>query len=1200
MGASSVEPLRVSILGSIRAWVGAREVDLGPARQRAVFAALAARANWPVSRADLIDAVWGASPPATAAGSVYTYVSGLRRGLDPDRAGRAEQMLVSGRAGYTLRLPQGGLDSDRFRELCARATELQNAGDLTGAAATLDEALRLWHGEAYSGLSGHHFELLRDHLAECRLAAVRQRARIMLELDDDGLVAELAGLLHEYPLHEPFHELLMLALHRTGRPAEALEVFQAARRLFATELGVEPGPALRDLHRRLVEGSAGQPYGSPPRLAAPAVPATPTTATAPTPASIVRTAVPASAVPTPAVAPACAARRAAWTSGASGRVFGRHAERARLRELVRAVADGQGGAVWIEGEPGIGKTELLIAACTAAITQGCQLAAGRADQLSGQLLPQLVRALGTRPSLADPELTAFAAGPPPDPADPDAAAERLLGYVRRVCAIAPLVLVADDLQWADEASVRLWECLVTETRRLPLLLLAATRPEPNGRELARLRRGLRARQGHVLTLGSLAPSAIEELVTALVGAPVGPNLARVVPLAGGNPRYAREVTTDLLRRGAVRVSDGKADIGPSVAMRAPKPLLALVQSALDLLTEDTQETLRLAALFGTEFAVDDVAAVAGRSPFDLMASLDEALTANIIVGAGNDLAFRHPFLRQALYENIPAAVRATLHRHTAEVLDRGGSPVTRVAEQLTAAGPVIDAWVVDWLVSHHAEIVERAPGSAGRLLRQVLATDLPSRSQRAALLVALVMLEYRQGRYPMAQAREALELATDPTVQARMRHLLAMMRYRHGDVTSAIDLLTDAVDDPRVPEPWRARHWVLLAKFRRGDLHDLNRADRAARQMYTEAVAAGQPHEAVFALQTRWLISSVRRDHERALAHVDRALAAMPDPPPLPDLYFDLLDNRMFTLQNLDRMDEAERTRQEASRLAVRHRLPANLRVASAVQFYWLGRWDEAMVELNSVTDDVPNTSYLGIGQPFAIALLLHGVAALIAAHRNDPDLSAAHLDAAGTLPATDAERESCDFLLMARALASERHGRGSDALGQLEPLLDPAYAPVMLRHQWLPTVLRLALEQGRDDIARRALQVASDEATKEIRPARAWAAAARCRALISTDPHPALEAAAHYRRVGRVPELAAALEDAATLLAAARQPHQAALLGGEAAELYRVLGAGWDLRRTWRRLAAYGVAPVDASPARRLLAEAPRSSSHPLKIGAG
>ncbi|MGA5300906.1 BTAD domain-containing putative transcriptional regulator [Nucisporomicrobium flavum] len=1139
MATSSDDRLRVSVLGPVRAWLGEREIDLGPARQRALFAVLAAGAGRLIGRDELIEGVWGEKPPATATGSVYTYISGLRRSLARGSSRSGHELLTSGPSGYALSLVPEDVDSERFVALCAEAAEVQATGDLAATVAKLDEALRLWHGDAYAGLSGNRLELERAHLGERRLAAVEQRARIRMELGDDGLVADLAGLVRDHPLHEPLHELLMRALHRTGRQAEALEAFRNARRTLITELGVEPGPELRELHRLIQEG----------------------------PAEPVR--------PVPQVVPTQVAR--ALQDGVAGRsLVGRRAELRELRELVRDVADGHGTAVWIEGEPGIGKSELLTAAFAEAGAAGCQLAWGVADELDQHVPLQVVtRALGLETTSSDPRLAALATelhGTDSDDTGPAAVADRVLAYVRAACALAPLVLVIDDLQWADESSVLFWDRLVAATRRLPLLLVAAARPEPNGRELAQLRRGVQARQGHVLLLQALSAEAVEELIAELVGAPVGPNLAMIIPRSGGNPLCARELTTALLRRGVVRIENGRADIDDSVRIDAPRSLLAVVRATLDFLSDDTQEVLRMAALLGAEFAVDDVVAVTGRSPFDLMANLEEALAANVVVDAGTDLAFRHPFLRQALYESIPAQVRATLHRHTAEVLDRGGSPVTRVAEQLAAETPVVDAWVVSWLAAHHAEVVKRVPRIAHQLLRRVLATELPDAAQRETLLVALVKLDFRYDRYPMDEAREALAIATDPADRAEMRQLLAAMTFRRGDEDTAMSLLSDAVHDPAVPEIWRTRHRVLLANFRRGGLDDLDRADRTAAGVHDEAVAAGQPYEAAFALQTTWLTNSIRRDHERALEYVDRALDIMRDHPDFAGMYFDLLDNRMFTLQNLDRLDEAERTLREAALFAIRHRLPGSLQVASAVQYYWLGRWDDALAEVSAVTDDAPGITFLGTREPGAVTMLLHGVAALIAAHRDDSDLAAGHLDAADTGPATDAERESCDFLLVARALVAEQQHRPAEALDLLAPLLVPEYAPMMLRHQWLPDAIRLALELGRTPIAERAAAICAEEAAKEVRPARAFAAAERCRALVANDPEPALAAAAHYRAVGRVPELAVALEDAAVLLAANRRPHEAARHGAEAAELYTVLGARWDLRRTRRRLDDYGV----------------------------
>ncbi|MEE3921235.1 hypothetical protein V2I01_32520 [Micromonospora sp. BRA006-A] len=143
--------------------------------------------------------------------------------------------------------------------------------------------------------------------------------------------------------------------------------------------------------------------------------------------------------------------------------------------------------------------------------------------------------------------------------------------------------------------------------------------------------------------------------------------------------------------------------------------------------------MRYAALLGDEFAVAEVAAVTGRSPFDLMAELEEAVAADVLVDAGSELAFRQPVLRRALAGSIPAALRPTLHRHAAQALADDGGAVTRVADHLLAGPPEVDEWLVDWLVTNGAELSRRAPEAARELVRRALAGRRLPPPQRAAL-----------------------------------------------------------------------------------------------------------------------------------------------------------------------------------------------------------------------------------------------------------------------------------------------------------------------------------------------------------------------------------------------------------------------------------------------------------------------------------
>ncbi len=599
----------------------------------------------------------------------------------------------------------------------------------------------------------------------------------------------------------------------------------------------------------------------------------------------------------------------------------------------------------------------------------------------------------------------------------------------------------------------------------------------------------------------------------------------------GRPAEALEVF-----RSARGVLVAELGVEPGAAVRELHRQL-LDESPGNELSGRTGDLLRLAVLPGPEFLPDVLAAAIGGPPLEVLADLEEALTAGILRAAGAGLAFRDPRRAESLHDSIPAPVRVEQRRRVAEVLARLGRPVVEVAAQLTAEPIPADRWMLSWAVAHLAEVRVRAPRLAARLGRLLLDSPLPTDAERATVLIAYASSVFHAGGHPDREARQALDRATDPAHRAEMRQILATLQVRDSDSAAAITVLEGGLADPGTPPIWRTRHRMLLARIGR----------------------AGAPFDEVVALQAEWLTSSIGRDHETALGYADRALAVLGARTPFADLHLDLLDNRIFSLQNLDRLDEAERSLHEAELVGARHRLAAPLAVTAAVQHFWTGRWTDVVGRLSTVTDDAPGLGLLGLREQRAGVLLLHGVAALIAAHRGDTGRAAAHLRAEAL---TGAERENGDFLLVARAAIAEQQGRRAPSLEVLAPLLDPGYAPMVLRHQWLPDLLRSARQAGRTDLAERAAALCAAEAAKERTPARAAAAEARCQALISGDPALALGAAEHYRSVGRVFEQASALEDAAVLLAARGHGADAGRRGHEAAELYRGLGADWDLRR--------------------------------------
>jgi YVTN family beta-propeller protein len=235
------------ILGSVEARDNGRAVTLGGPKQRAVLAILLLRANEAVSRDRLIDAIWGEQPPATAAHTLDNYVLRLRKALGGERLARRPP-------GYMLHVEPGELDLDRFEGLLQEGRERRAAGDALGAREALGAALALWHGRALADLVFEPFGAQEsERLEERRVQALEERLEADLELGLSAeLVPELEALAREHPFRERLLGQLMIALYRCGRQAEALAAFQLARQRSAVELGLEPGPRLQELQRRIL------------------------------------------------------------------------------------------------------------------------------------------------------------------------------------------------------------------------------------------------------------------------------------------------------------------------------------------------------------------------------------------------------------------------------------------------------------------------------------------------------------------------------------------------------------------------------------------------------------------------------------------------------------------------------------------------------------------------------------------------------------------------------------------------------------------------------------------------------------------------------------------------------------------------------------------------------------------------------------
>ena len=682
---------------------------------------------------------------------------------------------------------------------------------------------------------------------------------------------------------------------------------------------------------------------------------------------------------------------------------GRGHELGALRDVLAGVKAGVGGVVLVVGEQGVGKSSLLRAGFGGAEDQGCRLLWGAADEL-GQRIPLWLMSemLGAvEGNSAEGRLMS-----PEGVAGGDwvlAGVERLLAVVDRLCAESPVVLVAEDLQWADEASLLVWHRLARAAAQLPLVLAGSCRP---GTGVGRLRRGVTERGGVVLDLGPLADREVAELAGVLAGGRLGRGLAGVLERTGGNPLYARELVDGLVREGRLRVSGGVAELSErSGVVRVPVSLAEAIAGRLECLPEDAVGVLRWAALLGAEFSVTDLEVVSGRSAGELMRVVDTAAGAGVLAEAGLRLRFRHGLIRQALYEGMPAGLRAALHLQAARMLAGAGAAAERVAAQLipaefdpdpaqlpgqetgVLAGMPADDWVVAWLAEAAPVLIYRAPQMAVELLRAVLG-QLPGDARRAGLEANLVAALFALGLYEQAERAGLRLLAsdTDPQRTAETAWLVAYATIRTGRLAEAIPQLTQRLARPglAVGHTARLRALQAMALISSGEV---DRAEVEARRALAEAEQAGDRIAAGYALHALGSVSSSRGQAAVRLEYIDRALSLTEMNPQATDLRLLLLVNRAGHLLNTDRRAEAIATARQALALAERAGTPRVHGVRSTLGdlYYESGEWDDALAELEQAP--------VGIG-PVNMRLWIHATIALIAAHRADWETAVGHLRA--------------------------------------------------------------------------------------------------------------------------------------------------------------------------------------------------------------
>ena len=521
--------LRFALLGPFKVLKGDSQLEIAHGKQQLILTALILARAKVVSTDRLIELIWRDQPPTKPAGTLRSYVSHLRRVLDPDRkVGARSGLLVTESPGYLLDVPAASVDVFDFERRSARADQLLAAGRHDAALAETSAAIELWRTEDLADSPLALFSGEQDRLLELRHHTVSVGFDAMLRAGRHlEAVPDLRRLVRRDPLRERPRTQLMLALHRAGRSAEAVDVYQAGYQATVEETGLDPSPALRQLEAKILTNDpsldwdgvkgGGDRHGS----------------------DLVTS--------SDQVGP--------WYT------VGRGHEAALV---LHAISPPTGELVAVTGEPGIGKTHLVELAARNASERG-MLAAWGHGQHGGQPAPLAPWRAALRvvvDHLDDdhlgsfepvriahlghlvPELATRLGIEPTETGDPLALQDAIVQFVRHIVKEQPLLLCFDDLHRADPVSVWLLVRLLPVVRGLPFAAVVTWRDtDPISDDL---RAGLvelaKVGPDHRIHLTGFRPEAVAELWTAMKGRPGGPvEVAELHTRTAGNPLFVTEI-----------------------------------------------------------------------------------------------------------------------------------------------------------------------------------------------------------------------------------------------------------------------------------------------------------------------------------------------------------------------------------------------------------------------------------------------------------------------------------------------------------------------------------------------------------------------------------------------------------------------------------------------------------------------------------
>ncbi|SNS63443.1 BTAD domain-containing putative transcriptional regulator [Rhodococcoides kyotonense] len=813
------QSVSISLFGNTRATVDGRPVDLGSRGQRAVLARLVAAGPRIVSTDELIEDLWAGAPPPSALGALQVNVSNLRRVLEPGRAPRSRAtVLVSAPPGYALQLPPDAVDVWRFERLLVDASR---AVDTRTRTEILTEALDMWQAMPYAEVADVSWaKTVADRALEQRRAAFEECARALLDLGEPAqVVVDMERLVRHVPHREEGVRLLALALYRSGRQAEALAALRACRTYLADELGIDPGPALRDIETDIL--------GHSPAL------------------SGRESALP---VPLPATESLAAPEEPAD-------VDGRPEDLRALLAVAERSGTGRFAVVWISGEAGEGKSTLAGRLSRALSRTGWSVGWGQCPEVDGappgwawtEVLTALadVRPIDERirarlAPVLDGDNTEDASG------GPFWLGKSASEYLHELGTDAPILLVLDDVHRADALTLGMLRQIANDSRGQRILLVATYRASEVTDDLTATWATMTDVDSTWMPLRGVDRARTAELAAHFgLADPTAAVVDLLVERTGGNPLFLRELARLIASEGTAAAKEG-----------VPLGVSDVLRRRLSRLPDRTLVTLRSAAVLGRDVDLDLLAAFTGVDEDRMLDDLEPAVLAGLLSEPGADrLRFTHALIRDTLYFDLPRLRRTRAHGAALRVLEHSAPDDLAALAHHAALGAT--AATARDAVAHIVAAARRAESlsshtDALQLWNSAVQT-LNSASgstdrERLDLLVPLVGSLARAGNTVDARGRrqQAIDLAIavgDRTalVDAITAWTAPVIWHIRDSAPDAgiLDPIASLLQDDSLPDSDRAL--VLVAKFFELEGLDDAAAVSSAQEALTLAESVGEP-----------------------------------------------------------------------------------------------------------------------------------------------------------------------------------------------------------------------------------------------------------------------------------------------------------------------------------------------------------------------